>query len=141
MFIKNSLKLILLLFFVITGITSLASEREQQIRQFVENELKRYPKARLQDLYKNYFQDAFGPGHLIPDTAAAGAYLDWELRQSGLKSDERMIARSLAEGTTMLHHSKQYQKAYHPHYRIIHRSVLTGWMDTYFGSAGRPVTR
>lgn len=58
-----------------------ASDREKQIRQFVSLELKNYPEAQLADLYKNYFQDAYGPGHLIPDTARAGAYIDWELQQ------------------------------------------------------------
>lgn len=60
----------------------MASERDQKIRQFIENELNHYPEARLSDLYKNYFQDAYGPGHMIPDTARAGAYLDNELKEA-----------------------------------------------------------
>lgn len=56
-------------------------EREKKIEQAVLNELKYYPEARLQDIYKNFFQEAFGPGHLIPDTAHAGNYLDYELQQ------------------------------------------------------------
>ena len=198
------IRLVFLLLFLFTGISSFSSEREKRIRQFIENELKWYSKARLQDLYKNYFQDAFGPGHLIPDTSGAAAYLDWELRQPGwtdtvsyqplginndyyrinlslvkngtiprdtlllgmvrsaplarhpdieswkkewaevvgiiqmikpglpgLKSDERMIARLLEKGEVVMHHSKQYEKAYHPHYRIIHRSVFTVWKEKY----------
>lgn len=62
-------------------IISFASDREKRIQQFLEDELDHYPEARLTDLYKNYFQDAYGPGHLIPDTTRAGAYLDWELQQ------------------------------------------------------------
>lgn len=38
-----------------------------------------YPQSTLKDLYKNFFQDRFGPGHLIPDTAASGDYLRREL--------------------------------------------------------------
>ena len=50
-----------------------------QIRAAVENHLKVYPKSTLQDLYKNFFQDYFGPGHIVSDTTSAGAYLDREL--------------------------------------------------------------
>ena len=44
-------------------------------------QLNVYPKSTLQDLYKNFFQDKFGPGHLIPDTSAAKAYLERELSE------------------------------------------------------------
>ena len=50
-----------------------------QISAAVENQLKAYPKSTLQDLYKNFFQDYFGPGHIVSDTTSAGAYLDREL--------------------------------------------------------------
>jgi hypothetical protein len=52
-----------------------------RIEKAVINELKYYPEARLRDIYKNFFQDAFGPGHLIPDTTHAGNYLNYELQQ------------------------------------------------------------
>ena len=51
----------------------------RQIRVAVENHLETYPKSTLQDLYKNFFQDYFGPGHIVSDTTSAGAYLDREL--------------------------------------------------------------
>ena len=41
-----------------------------QIRAAVENQLKAYPKSTLQDLYKNFFQDYFGPGHIVSDTTS-----------------------------------------------------------------------
>ena len=53
--------------------------RNKQIRVAVENQLSEYPHSTLRDLYKNFFQDRFGPGHLIPDTAASGNYLRYEL--------------------------------------------------------------
>lgn len=58
-----------LAFFVVSA--CFASDREKQIRQFVCDELKYYPEAQLVDLYKNYFQDAYGSGHLITDTTTA----------------------------------------------------------------------
>ena len=41
-----------------------------------------YPKSTLQDLYKNFFQDYFGPGHIVSDTLSAGAYLNIELEST-----------------------------------------------------------
>ena len=77
----SKIKVTLSILFIISVINSFASDREKQIRQFVNDELKHYPEAHLTDLYKNYFQDAYGPGHLIPDTTSAGNYLSWELQQ------------------------------------------------------------
>jgi hypothetical protein len=53
--------------------------KSEQIRTAVENQLKMYPESTLRDLYKNFFQDYFGPGHIVSDTSSAGAYLDREL--------------------------------------------------------------
>ena len=65
------------------SINAFADNREKRIKLFIETELSHYPEAHLTDLYKNYFQDAYGPGHLIPDTTSAGKYLSWELQQPG----------------------------------------------------------
>ena len=54
-------------------------KKSELIRSAVENQLSIYPKSTLQDLYKNFFQDYFGPGHIVSDTTSAGAYLDREL--------------------------------------------------------------
>jgi len=43
-------------------------EPNQRFETAVLYESKYYPEARLRDIYKNFFQDPFGPGHLIPDT-------------------------------------------------------------------------
>lgn len=42
---------------------------------------ERYPAATLQDVYKSFFQDRFGPGHLVGDTVAARNYLHTELQE------------------------------------------------------------
>jgi hypothetical protein len=60
-------------------ISSCKETKNERIRMAVENQLSLYPKSTLQDLYKNFFQDYFGPGHLVDDTASAGAYLNREL--------------------------------------------------------------
>lgn len=45
----------------------------------VERMMADYPASTLQDIYKSFFQDRFGPGHIVADTAQAAAYLRHEL--------------------------------------------------------------
>jgi hypothetical protein len=52
---------------------------EDAVKQAVTRQINDYPYSTLKDLYKNFFQDRFGPGHLIEDTVAAGQYLRGEL--------------------------------------------------------------
>ena len=52
---------------------------DKAVRLAVERQMQTYPRSTLKDLYKNFFQDRFGPGHLVADTAAAGRYLREEL--------------------------------------------------------------
>ncbi|MBQ8553407.1 MAG: hypothetical protein IJ431_04325 [Alistipes sp.] len=54
----------------------------ERIRQSVERQMDRYPHSTLRDLYKNYFQDRFGPGHIIADEKAADNYLRYELENA-----------------------------------------------------------
>lgn len=52
---------------------------EEKVREAVRRQMQVYPHSTLRDLYKNFFQDRFGPGHIISDTASAAAYLKEEL--------------------------------------------------------------
>jgi hypothetical protein len=56
---------------------------EEAVKTAVNRQLETYPKSTLKDLYKNFFQDRFGPGHLVRDTASAGDYLRYELSLFG----------------------------------------------------------
>ena len=71
--------------FLMSGMN--ADTKNERIRVAVENQLKIYPKSTLQDIYKNFFQDYFGPGHIISDTLSAGTYLDRELDSFEQASD------------------------------------------------------
>jgi hypothetical protein len=51
-------------------IVSCGDAKRERIRKAVENQLGAYPESTLQDLYKNFFQDYFGPGHIVGDTLA-----------------------------------------------------------------------
>ena len=59
-----------------------AEDREDRIREAVQSELRLHPRARLLDLYKFFFQDAFGPAHIVPDRSAARRYLEEELAEA-----------------------------------------------------------
>ena len=59
-----------------------ASDPCADIRASVERQMKMYPHSTLRDLYKNYFQDYFGPGHIIADNSSADRYLRSELKNS-----------------------------------------------------------
>lgn len=55
---------------------------EKKIVDSIERHMTHYPQSTLRDLYKNYFQDRFGPGHIISDRSAADRYLRYELESS-----------------------------------------------------------
>lgn len=52
---------------------------ERAVIQSIDRQMHTYPKSTLKDLYKSFFQDKFGPGHIIADRAAAERYLQSEL--------------------------------------------------------------
>jgi hypothetical protein len=49
------------------------------VRVAVARMVTDYPHSTLQDIYKSFFQDNFGPGHAVPDSAQAAAWLRNEL--------------------------------------------------------------
>ena len=48
----------------------------------VEYLVNSYPEGQLSDVYKSFYQDNFGPGHLLGDTLAAKNYFMEELKDS-----------------------------------------------------------
>jgi glyoxylase-like metal-dependent hydrolase (beta-lactamase superfamily II) len=66
------------------------SDMKEKVQQAVREQLKKYPKSRLQDIYKSFFQDYFGPEHLISDTAMAAKYLRQEL-EAGIGSTGEIL--------------------------------------------------
>lgn len=45
----------------------------------VDYQVNNFPEAQLCDLYKSFYQDAFGPGHILEDTLASRRYFESEL--------------------------------------------------------------
>ena len=58
----------------------------QAIRQAIHRQMLAYPSSTLKDIYKNFFQDAFGPGHLMSDAPdaeqAMRRYLESECKEA-----------------------------------------------------------
>jgi hypothetical protein len=165
------------------------------MRSAIERQMATYPESTLQDLYKSFYQEHFGPGHIISDTASARRYLMRELSEMGetqspyfeptgsqgdyvrvylsAVADSLITAEQLldafvrsanswqepavswlekweaivsilqankielegfktdlpllneaARNNQAVHHSRCYSEAYHPHYRIVERSIF-----------------
>lgn len=54
----------------------------EKVVKVLEMMKERYPEARYRDVYKNFMQDYFGPGHILTDTVASGEYLRYELKNA-----------------------------------------------------------
>lgn len=73
---------LLISFFCLLCLWVSAAEKtdfDKAVRSAVKRQMQGYPKSTLKDLYKNFFQDKFGPGHIVSDTTAAGNYLRREM--------------------------------------------------------------
>ena len=165
------------------------------VQSAIERQLVTYPESTLQDIYKSFYQEHFGPGHIINDTASARRYLIRELSEmgetpspyfeptgcqgdyvrvylsavanslitaeqlldafvrsanswqesavswmvkweaiisiiqantieiEGLETDLPLLNEA-ARNNQAVHHSRPYNEAYHPHYRIVERSIF-----------------
>ncbi len=51
---------------------------KKAVEAAIERQLDMYPKTTLQDVYKSFYQEAFGPGHIIEDEYSAAAYFHQE---------------------------------------------------------------
>ena len=59
-----------------------SKEFDRLVRKAVKRQMKNYPESTLQDMYKSFFQDRFGAGHIIADRQGAVAYMNREIEQS-----------------------------------------------------------
>lgn len=184
-------QIILPIFIIISTLPILS---RNSIIEAINYQIDRYPKSTLRDVYKNFFQDRFGPEHLVQDTASVRNYLKYELENMEETSlpyfepvgfgeryyrvslsvvkdsliDENIILDAfiesanssdspsinswkeewheilkyipkdidnrkidcveieelLAQGKYAMHHSKQFNENYHPHYRIISKEIF-----------------
>jgi hypothetical protein len=69
---------------------------ERELKTAIEAKLNAQPEMTLQDIYKDFFQDEFGPGHLLSNPASARSYFDEELK--GMTSRARHDAEPCGLG-------------------------------------------
>ncbi|MFZ5940119.1 MAG: hypothetical protein ACOYXB_06055 [Bacteroidota bacterium] len=75
-------KHVIIFIFLALALTACNRGPEKEISRAVDRILTQYPVSNLQDLYKSFFQDAMGPGHLIGDPESARAYLIYEMGEA-----------------------------------------------------------
>lgn len=202
---NNTMKKLLLLIALTIICACNSNEYDvKAIRSAIKSQISDYPESTLKDLYKNFFQDAFGPGHLMSDAVDAEqkmrAYLEseceyslttppsslpyyqttgwhgrfyrvslsvindgkvpfdtyfdafmesaakfilpdvkdwaeeWNVIESlivkyfpdlpGYAEDSADIKALLESGNYASHHSRQFNEAYNPHYRLIEKSIF-----------------
>lgn len=71
---------------------------ESSIRSFLE----RYPAATLQDVYKNNFQDVFGPAHIMAERKGVLAYLARELDKMKIEKGGPVRVTALSQDGALL---------------------------------------
>lgn len=72
---------------LLTAALMLGCQRpEDATRAALTKMLEQYPAATVQDVYKSFFQNHFGPGHLITDTAAVRAWSLQEIAETAADS-------------------------------------------------------
>lgn len=74
-----ALALVMMMFF---AQEAYAQSRMDTIQWVIMYQLSECPESQLRDIYKNFMQDNYGPGHILKDTKAARAYLDSELAET-----------------------------------------------------------
>jgi hypothetical protein len=81
------------------------------------------------------FVDAFMASARGIDTTLTQTFVnDWQLIQqavrtaapqlAGFSEDSTLLANLLSQGKYVVHHSRKFNKHYHPHYRIIRRDLF-----------------
>ena len=73
-------------------------QKDSEIRDAIQGMLNQHPEMRLQDIYKSFYQDCFGPGHIIASREAAEAYLKQELDTCGELKDPQPIEPTGSKG-------------------------------------------
>ena len=55
-----------------------SSVDKEAVEAAIARQVEMYPATTLQDVYKSFYQEAFGPGHIIEDEYSAAAYFHQE---------------------------------------------------------------
>ena len=96
-FMRLAVRFVLIYGLVTGGGGMMLGQQRQEVESVVKRQLELYPQSRLIDLYKNFFQDKFGPGHMVADTASAGAYIRRELALMRSESGGKVVGLTQSE--------------------------------------------
>lgn len=64
---------------------------DRTLHQCLQNYMDDFPESDLRDLYKSFFQDYFGPEHLITDSMGAVNYINYEMAHADSADWERPL--------------------------------------------------
>ena len=85
--------------FLLIVMVSMASSAQEMhrmaLRMAVERQFSDYPESTLQDIYKAFYQEHFGPEHMISDIERVGSYLQSELSMMGEEDRSRVYFESI----------------------------------------------
>lgn len=73
-------------------------QKDTEIRDAIQGMMEQHPEMRLQDIYKSFYQDCFGPGHIIASRESAEAYLRQELESCGELKDPQPLEPTGSKG-------------------------------------------
>lgn len=91
-------KLLYILAAALLCINLQAQRPGSDLGEVIEDMIRQHPELRLQDIYKSFHQDRFGPGHMIASRESASDYLDRELAQCHEWKDPQPVEAVGAEG-------------------------------------------
>jgi hypothetical protein len=91
--------------------TTALTPEEAAFRCILSNQIQRYPCLAIQDLYKLIFQASFGSEHAVVDRAAAGRWLERELRELAPGPEEPSIDPISADGRVVRINLRPYLMA------------------------------
>ena len=66
--------------FMLAAVMLMGCAGQNDVEKTIARILEQYPQAEMPDVYKTFYQDRFGPGHMITDTAAFREYTTYELQ-------------------------------------------------------------
>ena len=72
------MKRFLLLALALMMAAGCSSVENEAIQAAIARQVEMYPATTLQDVYKSFYQEHFGPGHIIEDEYSAAAYFHQE---------------------------------------------------------------
>jgi len=70
----------------------------KEVEKAIANQVQLHPATTLQDVYKSFYQDEFGPGHMISDPEAVRAYMESELAADDYLPGEARTEPTGSEG-------------------------------------------